>query len=118
MFEKGTSVEITFSHHIESKSCYLNQAIQNEVFQTMTIMTTDINRSNRPEVFCKKGVLRKFTKFTGKHLCQILFFNKVADLRPATLLKKRLWHNCFAVNFVRFLRTPFLIEHLWWLLLY
>ena len=35
-------------------------------------------RSSRPEVFCKKGVLRNFAKFTGKHLCQILFFNKVA----------------------------------------
>ena len=23
-----------------------------------------------PEVFCKKGVLKNFTKFTGKHLCQ------------------------------------------------
>ena len=28
--------------------------------------------------------------------------------RPATLLKKRLWHRCFPVNFVKFLRTPFL----------
>ena len=27
-------------------------------------------------------------------------FNKVADLRPATLLKKRLWRTCFPVNFV------------------
>ena len=32
-------------------------------------------------MFYKKGVLRNFTKFTGKHLCQSLFFNKVADLR-------------------------------------
>ena len=40
-----------------------------------------IFRSSRPEVFCKKGVLRNFTKFTGKHLCQSLFFNKVADVR-------------------------------------
>ena len=31
-------------------------------------------RSSRPEVFCKKGVLRNFTKFIGKHLCQSLFF--------------------------------------------
>ena len=38
----------------------------------------------------KKGVLRNFTKFTRKHLCQGLFFN-----RPATLLKKRLWHRRF-----------------------
>ena len=76
-----------------------------------------IFRSSRPEVFCKKGFLRNFTKFTGKHLCQSLFFNKVPGLRPATLLKKGLWHRCFTVNFVKFLRTPFYIEHFWWLLL-
>ena len=52
-----------------------------------------IRRSSRPEVFCVKGLLRNFTEFTGKHLCQSLFFNKVAGLRPATLLKKRLWHR-------------------------
>ena len=54
----------------------------------------------------RKYVLRNFSKFTGKH--QSLFFNKVAGLRPATLLKKRLWHRCFPVSFVKFLRTPFL----------
>ena len=75
-----------------------------------------MNRSSRPEVFCEKGVLRNFSKFTGNHLCQSLFFNKVAGLRPATLLKNRLWHKCFSVNFAKFLRTPFLTEHLPWLL--
>ena len=64
-----------------------------------------------------KGVLRNLTKFTGKQLYQSLFFNKVANLRPATLLKKRLWHRYFPVNFVKFLRTPLFTEHLWWLLL-
>ena len=39
-----------------------------------------ILRSSRPVVFCKKAVPRNFAKFTGKHLCQILFFNKVADI--------------------------------------
>ena len=29
-------------------------------------------------VFYKKGVLRYFAKCIGKHLCQSLFFNKVA----------------------------------------
>ena len=38
-------------------------------------------------------------------------------LRPATLLKKRLWHRWFPVNFGRFLITSFFIEHLRWLLL-
>ena len=32
-----------------------------------------------------KGVLRNFTKFTGKHLCQSLFFNKVAGMRTPFL---------------------------------
>ena len=26
------------------------------------------DRSSRPKVFCKKGVLKNFTKFTGNHL--------------------------------------------------
>ena len=59
-------------------------------------------------MFCKKVVLGNFAKFTGKDLCQSLFFNNVASLRPATLLKKRLWHLCFPVSFAKFLRTPFL----------
>ena len=37
--------------------------------------------------------------------------------RPATILKKRLWHRFFPVNFAKLLRTPFLTEQLRWLLL-
>ena len=32
---------------------------------------------------------------------------------PTTLLKKRLWHRSFPVNFAKFLRAPFFTEHLW-----
>ena len=39
-------------------------------------------------MFCKKDVLRNFAKFTGKHQCQSLYFNKVAGPRPATLLNR------------------------------
>ena len=46
------------------------------------------NRSSRQEVFFKKGVFRNFAKFTGKHLCQSLFFNKVAGLSLQLYLKK------------------------------
>ena len=49
-----------------------------------------------PEVFCKRGVLRNFAKFTGKHLFQRLFFNKESLAQV------------FPVNFAKFLRTPFL----------
>ena len=55
----------------------------------------------------KKRVFKNFAKFTGKHLCQSLFFNN-AGLRPATLLKIRLWHKCFPVKFAKFLRTTFI----------
>ena len=65
----------------------------------------------------KKSVFKNFTKFTGKQLRQSFFFNKVADLRLETLLKERLWHRCFPVNFANHLRTPFFTEHLPWLLL-
>ena len=65
-------------------------------------------RSSHQRCSLRKGVPRNFAKFTGKHPCQSLFLNKVTGLRAATLLKKRLWHRCFPVNFVKFLRTPFL----------
>ena len=65
------------------------------------------------EAVVRKCFLKNFTEFTETHLCQSLFFNKVAGLRPATLLRKRLWHRCFSVNFVKFLRAPTSTEHPW-----
>ena len=50
---------------------------------------------------------KNFRKFIGKCPCQSLFFNKVAGLRPANLLKKRLQHKCLSENFVKSLRTTF-----------
>ena len=67
-----------------------------------TQQTCMMKVSNLLEAFCKKGALRNFAKFTGKHLCRP---------QTATLLKKRLWHRYFPVTFAKFLRTPFLTEH-------
>ena len=76
------------------------------------------SRSSPWRCSVRKGVLRNLAKFTGKHLCeslylnkvvgQSLYFNKVAGLRPATLLKKTFWHRYFPVNFAKFLRKLFL----------
>ena len=41
-----------------------------------------------PEVFYKKKCSEKLTKFAGKHLCQGLFLNKIASLRPAAFFKR------------------------------
>ena len=46
------------------------------------------HRSSRLEVLYEKGVLENFTKFAGKHLCQSLFFNKVAGLAPSEVIYK------------------------------
>ena len=62
--------------------------------------------------------VENFAIITGKHLCHSLFFNNVAGFRPATLLKKSLRRRCFPANFAKFLRTPFLTEHLRWLPLF
>ena len=74
-------------------------------------------RSNHQRCSVRKCVLGNFTTFTGKHLCQGLFFNKVAGLRPATLFKKRPWQRFFPVNVAKFIRTPFFAEYLRYLLL-
>ena len=63
--------------------------------------------TNLPEVFFKKRCSQKFHKIDRKTPVPETLFNKVAGLRPATLLKKSLWHRCFPVNFVKFLRNLF-----------
>ena len=71
-------------------------------------MASSTNRSSHQRFSSRKVVFENFAKFTGKHLYQSYFFNKVAGLRPATLLKNRPWHRYFPVNLAKFLRTPFL----------
>ena len=48
----------------------------------------------------------KISQNSQGNTSQTIFFKKVADLRSATLLKKRFWCWCFPVNFAKFLRTP------------
>ena len=43
-------------------------------------------RSSHRRCSIKNGVLKYFAKFTGKHLCQSLFFDKVSGLRPEPLV--------------------------------
>ena len=85
---------------LQNFKLYKTQLINSQKFISQ-ITAKAFFRSSRPDVFCKKGVLKSFAKFTGKHLCQRLFFNKE-----------------FSCEFAKFLRTPFFTEHLWWLLLF
>ena len=71
-------------------------------------LSVELHRSSPRKWSKTKDALIIFAKFTGKHLSRGLFFNKVASLRPATLLKERLWRRCFPMNFTKLLRTPIL----------
>ena len=62
------------------------------------------DRSSHRMCAIKKGVQKIFTKFSRNCLCQSLFFDIAAGLRP---------HDCFSVTFAKFLRIPFSREHLW-----
>ena len=73
----------------------IDESLSNQQFKTngyeMFRNNRDLERSGggivfyvqkqSSEVFCRKSVLRNFAKFTGKHLPQSLFINKVAGLR-------------------------------------
>ena len=64
-----------------------------------------------------KNVFSEVSQNSQETTCAWVFFNKSAGLRPAVLLKKRLWHRCFPVNFAKLPKILFLKEHLRWLLL-
>ena len=53
-----------------------------------------------------KGVLRNLARFTGKHVCQSLFFDEIAGLKPVlmTIFKTDAFKN-FAI---------FTGKNLWW----
>ena len=57
------------------------------------------------------------TKLQGSGRAQNSPVNSADLLRSFYITSTRLWHRCFPVNIAIFLRKPFIIEHLWWLLL-
>ena len=73
-----------------------------------------LQRGHSSEAAAKKGVFKNFSKFSRKHLCQSLFFNKVAGLKPATLLKRDM-AQVFLYEFYKIFKSSFFIKHLRWL---
>ena len=69
-----------------------------------------IHQKQLPEVFYKKGVLRNFAKFTGKHLCQSLCFNRP---QACNFIKKETLAEVFSCEFCEISKKTFFTEHLW-----
>ena len=60
----------------------------------------------------KKSVFRNFAKFTGKHLCQSLFFNKVVG-QACNFIKKETMEQAFSCEFCEISKNTSFTEDLW-----
>ena len=63
-----------------------------------------------------KKVSLKISQYSQENTCASLFFKQ--HVYWASLLKNRLWHRSFPVNFATFFRTLFLQNTSGWLLLF
>ena len=82
------TVHLTLQHRITKKNSF-SRYLENDKFQNVFVTTfVWYCLSSRPELFCKKGVLRNFPKLTGKHLRRSVFLKKFLSQRPAALFKR------------------------------
>ena len=63
-------------------------------------------------MFSVENVFLEISQNPQENTCARVSSLTKLKARPGTLLKKRLWHMCFPVNYAKFLRTPFFTEHL------
>ena len=70
------------------------------------IMELDTKKKSRRKIWTREWLLKRNERGAYNGILNDLLF----------YLKKRLWHRCFPVNFVKFNRTPFFLQHLRWLL--
>ena len=68
-------------------------------FLDKQLQNTKYKQNSLPEVFSEKPVL-KISQNSRENTC--------VNLKPVTLLKKRLWPSCFHANFATFLKTSFM----------
>ena len=69
-----------------------------------------ICRSSHRRCSLRKGVLRNFVKFTGKHLCRSVLFNRS---EACNFVKKETLGQVFSYEFCEISKNTFFTEHLW-----
>ena len=73
------------------------------------LLIFNILPSNRSSRSIKKVFLKILQNSQGNNCARVSFLTKLQAY--STLLKKRLWHRCFPVNFTKFSRTSLFTEH-------
>ena len=96
---------VTFTEEILNGKLRFRAVYLNYIFNYYSLISMFCEkRSNK----CKKSHFKNihflFLLLSRQNFLRFLIFFKVS----AKILKKRLWHRCFPVNFAKFLRTLFL----------
>ena len=73
------------------------------ILDTLDLLFQSLRSSHR-EMFYKLGVLERFAKFTGRHLCQLSAYN---------FIKKETLAQVFSCKFCETFKNTLFIEHLW-----
>ena len=60
-------------------------------------------KSNHPEVYLGKGILKICSKFTGEHPCRSVISIKLL----CSFIEIAIWHGCSPVNSRQIFRTSF-----------
>ena len=84
---------VLIKHHCFWKNAFTILFEIMKTIQTQAVLTLYISSHQMYSV--RKGVLKNIAKFTGIHLCQRLFFYKVAGLRQFDWIKYifKIWFN-------------------------
>ena len=115
---RGSRITVFVCSFVPVSFCIFDYLYRDFWFFVDCFVTSALSRSSHLEVFVKK-VFLEISENSQENTCvRVSFLVKLQTfMRPATLLKKRLWHRCFPVNFAKFIKTRFLTEHRRWLLL-
>ena len=100
--EKPTQLNIKTTHPIPLTFFSNFLSFDSHLFIYFVFCISSDNISTHRRCSVKKRVLRNFAKFTGKHLCQSLFFNKVAGTVA----------QVFSCKFCEISKNKFFTEHL------
>ena len=69
-------------------------------------------RSSRPEMFCKKGVLKKFRKNSQENTCARASFLTQFQAEACSFIKKEALANMFSCEFCEMSKNVSFTEHL------
>ena len=71
-----------------------------------------IKRKNRKKKQKWSKFSRSLQSLAYKQMISTEAVAEKCSVKKVFLLKKRFWHRCFPVNFVKSVQTPFFTEHL------